>query len=72
VARNRCGAGAISLPTWLFWACSHAVTALYCAEVAHDLLRAGMMSGHCAGAGTVATLTMMKRRASTLRAVPEN
>ena len=62
VVRDRGGAEAISLPTWMFWAFSHAVTGVYCATVANDVLLAGMTWGNCAGACAVAALTAMKRR----------
>ena len=52
----------IALTSWTFWALSHAVTAVYCAEVARDPLLAGMMWGNCAGAGAVAALTTVRRR----------
>ena len=62
VARDRAGATAISLPTWLFWAFGHAVTAVYCTAVARDALLAGMMWGNCAAATALAALTLVKRR----------
>lgn len=64
VARDRAGATAISLPTWVFWAFSNAVTAVYCALVARDPVLAGMMWGNCAGATAIAAMTLVKRRAT--------
>lgn len=66
VARDRHGAAAISVPTWIFWACSHASTAVYCMLVAGDALLAGMMWGSCAGASAIAAMAIVKRRAACL------
>ena len=62
VMRDRCGARAISLVTWVFWSFSHAVTAVYCATIANDLLLAGMMWGNTVGSFAVATIAAVKRR----------
>jgi hypothetical protein len=66
VARDPHGAAAISMPTWIFWACSHASTAVYCMLIAGDALLAGMMWGSCAGASAIAALTILKRRGACL------
>ena len=65
VMRDRCGARAISLATWGFWSFSHAVTAVYCATIAHDWLLAGMMWGNAIGSFAVAALAAVKRRQYT-------
>lgn len=62
VARERSGAHALSLATWLFWTLSNASTAIYCSTVINDLLLASTMWGNAAGCMAVASLTMMKRQ----------
>jgi len=62
IARERSGASAISLTSWLFWAFSHAVTAIYCYTVANDPLLGGMMWGNAIGCMAIVALTMLKRR----------
>lgn len=62
VARERSGAHAISLVTWLFWTLSNAATAVYCSTVIQDLLLTSTMWGNAAGCIAVASLTMMKRQ----------
>lgn len=62
VSRERSGAHAISLVTWLFWTLSNASTAIYCSTVIHDVLLASAQWGNAAGCIAVATLTMMKRQ----------
>lgn len=62
VARERSGAHAISLVTWLFWTLSNAATAVYCSTVINDALLAGTMWGNAAGCFAVASLTVMKRQ----------
>ena len=62
VAREQSGAHAISISAWLFWFVSHAITAVYGAEVLRDPLLAGMMWGNAAGCLAVAAITVSKRR----------
>jgi len=46
VVRERSAAHAISLISWIFWALSHAATALYGHVVTHDALLGVMMWGN--------------------------
>lgn len=62
VSRERSGAHAISLATWLFWTLSNVATAIYCSTVIHDLLLATAMWGNACGCIAVASLTIAKRQ----------
>ena len=62
IARERSGAHAISMFSWIFWSFSHAVTAVYCYIVVNDLLLGSMMWGNALGCFAVVVLTAAKRR----------
>ena len=62
IARERSGAHAISMFSWVFWSFSHAVTAVYCHIVVNDPLLSSMMWGNAFGCLAVVVLTAAKRR----------
>jgi uncharacterized protein with PQ loop repeat len=62
IARERSGAHAISMFSWIFWSFSHAVTAVYCQIVVNDPLLGSMMWGNAFGCLAVVVLTAAKRR----------
>jgi len=62
VARERSGAHALSLTTWLFWTISNASTAIYCSTVITDMLLASTMWGNAAGCMAITSLTLAKRQ----------
>mgnify|MGYP003397522379 CR=1 FL=1 len=62
IARERSGAYAISMFSWIFWSFSHAVTAVYCHIVVSDPLLGSMMWGNAFGCLAVVVLTAAKRR----------
>ena len=62
IARERSGAYAISMFSWIFWSFSHAITAVYCHIVVNDPLLGSMMWGNAFGCLAVVVLTAAKRR----------
>ena len=62
IARERSGAHAISMFSWIFWSFSHAVTAVYCHIIVNDPLLGSMMWGDAFGCLAVVVLTAAKRR----------
>jgi hypothetical protein len=63
VARDRCGAQAISCLSWNLWIAANAATAVYAWTQLHDLLLTVVNAGNALCCAAIVLMTLVKRSA---------